>query len=441
MLSARLPPSETGLGQAARAVARNLGWLLASRGLLAILSLFYLGIAARTLGVYGFGRFALITGAAQALSTLVAFQSWTVVVQYGVGLVRSQDEEGLGRLFKGAALLDLISAVVGAVVAIVILELWSEDLGIGPTLKRATLIYAVVQVVTIRSTPLGILRLRDRFSVTALADGVTAVTRFVGAILVALIHPTVQGFMLVWGLGEVLTSAAYWFAVTRSGDLDLLMSGKGVRQLPHEHPGIWRFALSTNANTTLAQGSKQVPLLAVGAVLGPAAAGVFRLAAQLAQALAKFSQLVSRAAFSEVVRAVRGAERARVRRLLGRAMGVSLAGGALIMGVVALFGEAVLRLVAGHPVPGAFPVLLLMAAAGCSEFTGVVFDTVMTARDEAGLVFLIRLLGLAVIAMIAAAVMPIFGAAGMAAAVFAGSLVSVALMGAVSWWRLRPSLG
>ena len=50
-----------------RAIARNLGWMLASRGVLAVLSLVYLAIVTRTLGVAGFGRFALITGASQAL--------------------------------------------------------------------------------------------------------------------------------------------------------------------------------------------------------------------------------------------------------------------------------------------------------------------------------------------------------------------------------------
>ncbi|MGN6622487.1 MAG: lipopolysaccharide biosynthesis protein, partial [Sphingomonas sp.] len=51
------------LPKGVRAAARNLGWLLASRGVLAVLSLVYLGIATRTLGVYNFGRFALINGA------------------------------------------------------------------------------------------------------------------------------------------------------------------------------------------------------------------------------------------------------------------------------------------------------------------------------------------------------------------------------------------
>jgi O-antigen/teichoic acid export membrane protein len=438
MVSAPLTQPGFGLGRAGRAVARNLGWLLASKGVLAVLSLFYLGFAARALGVNGFGRFALITGAAQALATLVAFQSWKVIVQYGVGLVRSGDDTGLARLFKGAAILDLASALVGSVVAVIILELWSEQLGIGPTLKRATLIFAVVQVITIRSTPLGILRLRDQFPRSAMADSATAVTRFVGAGLVMLIHPTVQGFMVVWALAEIVTAAIYWTIVARSGDLRLLRRGGNVRRLLDDHPGIIAFALSTNASATLALSSKQAPLLAVGAVLGPAAAGVFRLAGQLAQGLAKVAQLVARAAFPEIVRAVQASDRRGVRRLLARTVGASLLGGLLILIVVVVVGEPLLTLVAGREVRGGYAILVAMAAAGCVEFAATAFDTVMTARGEAGTVFVIRCAGVAVLAAAAIVAIPSLGATGMAVAVLIGSLAVVLLMGIVCWWRLRP---
>jgi O-antigen/teichoic acid export membrane protein len=438
MVSAPLTQPGFGLGRAGRAVIRNLGWLLASKGVLAVLSLFYLGFAARALGVNGFGRFALITGAAQALATLVAFQSWKVIVQYGVGLVRSGDDTGLARLFKGAAILDLLSAVVGSVVAVIILEIWSEQLGIGPTLKRATLIFAVVQVITIRSTPLGILRLRDQFPRSAMADSATAVTRFVGAGLVTLIHPTVQGFMVVWALAEIVTAGIYWTIVARSGDLRLLRRGGDVRRLLSDHPGIVAFALSTNASATLALSTKQAPLLAVGAVLGPAAAGAFRLAGQLAQGLAKVAQLVARAAFPEIVRAVQATDRRGVRRLLRRTVGASALGGLLILAVVVVVGDPLLTLVAGREVKSGYAILVAMAAAGCVEFAATAFDTVMTARGEAGTVFVIRCAGVAVLAACAVVAVPLFGPAGMAAAVLVGSLAVVLLMAVVCWWRLRP---
>lgn len=439
MFNARISTGLFGSGRTGRAIARNFGWLMAGRGTQAVLSLLYLGFVTRALGVEDFGRFSLIVGAAQVLATLVAFQSWQVVVQYGVDLVRRDDRAALGRLYRGSLILDLCSAAAGATVAVIILELFSEQLGIGPTLKRATLIFAVIQVLTIRSTPLGILRLRDRFRLAAVADSITAAVRFVGAGVVMVVHPTVQGFMVVWALAEVVCAGAYWYVASRDGDLRLLWRARDVRSLLREHPGIIGFALSTNARSTLALSTKQAPLLVVGAVLGTTAAGAFRLASQLALALAKLAQLMSRAAFPEVVRAVRTAEPRRVRRMLFQAFAAGAAAGAAILLLVVALGRPALGLIAGHEFVGAYPILVVMAAAGCVELTIVAAETVMTARAQAGSVFLIRCLGLLAIAGVAAFAMEGHGAAGMAIAVLASSLTSAGLLLGLSWWRFRAA--
>lgn len=424
------------IGNAWRAVGKNLGWMLASRGVLAVLSLFYLGIITRSLGVAGFGRFALVAGAAQALSTLVAFQSWQVVVQFGIGAAQADDEEALGRLFRGSLILDLSSAIIGAGLAAIILIIWSDQFGIGPTLQRAALIYAIVQVVTIRSTPLGILRLSDRFSYAALAESMTPVARFVGAWVVLLVHPTVQGYLAAWGAAEVLTAVTYWILARKVGGWRLIRHGRGMKRLLAEHPGLLRFAVSTNASSTLGLASKQLPLLVVGAALGPAAAGTFRLASQIAQSLAKLSQLVARAAFPEVVRAVRQAEDDTVRRILSRTLMASAVTGTVIMVLVGVAGDPVLRLIGGRGFGHTFPVLMGMAAAGCIDLATVGLDTVMTARGRAGTVFIVR--ATAVVSTFAAAVwlVPQFYAFGMALAVVAGSVTAAMLLAAVTWRSL-----
>ncbi|MBJ6120429.1 lipopolysaccharide biosynthesis protein [Sphingomonas mollis] len=428
-------PSGDSSGGLFRAAARNLGWLLASRSVLAVLSLFYLGIATRSLGVVGFGRFALITGAAQTLATLVAFQSWQVIVQYGVGPLATRDDGALARLFRGSAILDFLGSIVGAGLAWLILDLWGEALGIGATLKRATLIFVIIQLVTIRSTPLGILRLRDRFALAAIADSVTPVARFFGAIGVWLIHPTVQGFLAAWAAAEVLTAATYWIMVARSGDLGLMWRGRGSRHLAREHPGIVRFALSTNASSTLGLSSKQIPLLLVGAAAGPAAAGVFRLASQIAQALAKLSQLISRAAFPEVVKTLRDAPPALLARLMSRLfLGSGLAAVA-IMALVLVAGKPVLNLVGGRDFRGAWPVLLWLSVAGCLDLATTGVDTVMTAMQRAGSVFAIRAAGVGVLFGATAMLTPWYGATGVAMAVTVGS-AAVAVLMAIAALRL-----
>ena len=419
------PPPSTGILGGA---LRNLGWLLASRSVLAVLSLVYLGMAARALGVVGFGRFALITGAAQALATLVSFQTWQIVVQYGVAPLAAGDRAGLARLFRGCAMLDAASALAGVGIATGVLLAFSDAFGIGRDMLPVTLGYAIVQVVTIRSAPIGILRLHDRFSLAALADSMTPVMRFAGAGLALLVAPTVAGFLAAWAAAELVTAATYWIIIARRGDLTLIWRGRGVRRLIDEHPGMIGFALSTNASQTLGLSTKQLPLLLVGGLLGTAEAGVFRLAAQLAQALAKLSQLLARAAFPDIVRHVRETSPAQLARLIRGVLLGSFAGAALILLIVALAGQPVLGLVGGRAFGGGWPILLWLAAAGCIDLATVGIDTVLTAARRATTVFAIRFVALLALLAAIPLLLRHYGATGIAMAVAAGSVVAAVAM-------------
>ncbi|TPG15243.1 lipopolysaccharide biosynthesis protein [Sphingomonas koreensis] len=418
------------LPQSARAAARNLGWLLASRGVLAVLSLVYLGIATRSLGVADFGRFALINGAAQAIATFMGFQTWQIVVRYGVDHITSGDDGAVGRLLRACLLLDGASAVAGSLLSVAILELWGDRFGITPDLMRATLAYAIIQLVTIRSTAVGILRLRDKFSLSAAADSTTPVVRFLGAVVAAFVMPTVTGFLIAWGVAEVATSAVYWIFLWWTGDMRLIARGRiGRGRLFSENPNLVRFMLTTNATSTLGLSTKQAPLLLVGAYLGPAAAGAFRLAFQIAQALGKLSQLLSRAAFPEIVRAVRSPSARNLPRLLTRVFLMSAVASVVILGIVAAAGHPILYLVGGKDFHYGRSVLMWLAAAGCIDLATVSFEPVLMAAHRAGTALAARTVAVVILLGVSIYMLPRLGTVGAGIGVMAGSLSAAVLLG------------
>jgi len=419
-----------GLPEGVRAAARNLGWLMATRGVVAVLSLVYLGIATRALGVTNFGRFALITGAAQAISTIAGFQTWQIVVRYGVDHVNSSDEAALGRLLRLCVLLDAGSAVVGAILSAAILLIWGDDFGITPNLMMATIGFVFVELVTIRSSPIGMLRLRDKFSLAALADSTTPTMRFIGAVAAAFLMPTVTGFLIAWAIAELATSGAYWLTVLRTGDLKLIWrSPMPGRKVFHENPGLLRFMLSTNATSTLGLSTKQAPLLMVGGYVGPAAAGAFRLAFQIAQALAKLSQMLSRAAFPEIVRAIRTPGERNVGRMMRRVFFASAAAALIILALVAALGHPLLLLIGGKDFRFGRTVMLWLAGAGCIDLATVSFEPVLMAAHRAGTALAARVA--AAVALIATSLylLPRLGTPGAGMGVMAGSVTAAALLG------------
>ncbi|MEZ5734772.1 MAG: oligosaccharide flippase family protein [Novosphingobium sp.] len=414
------------------AVMQNFGWMLASRGLAAVFSLIYLAIITRSLGVSGFGKFALITGAAQLLANLLAFQTWQIIVQYGVNHIENGDQNRLARLFRSSVLLDAVSAVAGIAASAVILHFFAEQLGMTPTLARATLIFNIIMLLSLRSTPLGIMRLRDRFSLAAAADSATPTLRLIGAVVVWFIHPKLQGFLIAWAIAELLTAAAHWYAVHKIGDLSLMLRrGKDVGKVLEDNPGIVRYSLTTNFSQTLSMSAKQLPLFLVGGLTGTAAAGAFRLAAQLSRSLTILSQMIARAAFPEIVRAVRSHGVSGIASVISQTIRVALVVSAVAFVVAILFGQLVLETVGGAEFGRAYHSLLWLAAAACVELAVVAFEPSIMAAYRAHLAFYARLVATAVMVGAAFLLVPTMGADGVAVAVFANSVTQALLLGLI----------
>ena len=424
------------------AVLQNFGWMLASRGLAAVFSLIYLAIITRSLGVSGFGKFALITGAAQLLANLLAFQTWQIIIQYGVNHVENRDDTRLSRLFRSSVALDVVSAVIGIIASAIILHFFSEALGMTPTLARATLIFNIIMLISLRSTAVGIMRLRDRFSLAAAAESATPTLRLIGAVLVWFIHPKLQGFLIAWAIAELLTAAAHWYAVHRMGDLSLILRRKqSFREVFADNPGIVRYSLTTNFSQSLSMSAKQLPLFLVGGLTGTAAAGAFRLAAQLSRSLTILSQMIARAAFPEIVRAVRSHGVRGLSGLISRTIRVALIVSAVVFAIAVVFGRLVLETVGGSEFGTAYHSLLWLAGAACIELAVVTFEPSIMAAYRAHLAFYARLVATAVLVGGAFLLVPVLGADGVAAAVLANSITQAVLLGIILSRLIRNAQG
>ena len=205
-------------------------------------------------------------------------------------------------------------------------------------------------------------------------------------------------------------------------------AGGGARE-----SGLPALCLSTNANVALSLSEKQIPLLLVGAFVGTAAAGAFRLAFQLAQALSKLAQMLTRAAFPELVHAVRTSPPHKVAKLLRKMLLASSASALAILLLVALIGKWVLLLVGGEQFVSAYPLLVWLAAAGCFDLATVGFEPILMALHRAGSAFIVRVV--AALIMIAATVVLTreYGVTGTAVALLLGTLAAELMLAIVTF--------
>lgn len=415
-------------------ILQNAGWLFAGKGLGAVLSIAYLGIVTRALGLEGFGQFALILSIAQSVGTLVAFQTWQVLVKFGMAHLQERRERELRELTGLMLLLDLGGALLGCLIVLAGMGALGTYLGWPPALTRDATLFALVMLLAVRSTAVGILRLRDLFRESAGADAVTPVVRLLGALVALAVEPTVTAFLIAWAAAELATAMACWLLAARAarGTIAFPSLSSAKRALA-AHPGLARFAASTNLSYSLEAVTKQFSTVIVGLVISPAAAGQYRLALQLGQGFAKLSDLLSRAVFSELTRVGVGQGDEGLRRLFRQSVRFSVVGAAIIVTLLLLLGKPVLGLVAGPEFAAAYPLLLLLGTAAALDFAGVNFEPALLAKGKAGTILRIRLILAVLLALLLLLFLPRFEAAGAAASALAAAIAGLILFGTAAW--------
>ncbi len=420
-------------------MVRNTGWLLAGKGVGAVLSLVYLGLAARTLGAGRFGQFTLILGAAQAATGLVGFQTWQVAVRFGPAHLHAGREDALRRLVGFCTAIDVLAAVVGCAVLLAGYRLLGPLIGWPEELARPALLFCIVALLSVRSTPVGVLRLFNRFGMGAAADAVTPAVRFAGALAVVATGASVRGFLLAWGIAEVATAAGYWLCAALVAPRAVAVPRwRWYRDVVAENQGLWRVSWFTNVNYTLETGTRQGVLLLVGVATGAAGAGQYRVASQLSQAVVRVSEMFSRAAFAEMARAAERSADA-FGRLLRQSTRLTVVAGLVVAVVLALAGRPALGLLGGPEFQGGYPVLMLLGFAAVLEFAGAPFEPALVAKGLAGLAFRVRAAAALCLLAALAVFLPPLGTVGAGLAVLLSSAAASLLLAVAVFRRLRTA--
>lgn len=390
----------------------NMGWLLGGRGINAVLSLVYLALATRTLGLEGFGYFAAIVALAQAVTGVANFQTWQFIVRWGANGAGAKEATGF------AIALDLISVVMGTAIAAI--AVWSAPLWLPlPTdLLWLTFGYCVVSLLSIRTTPTGLLRLKFKYATATAAEAVQPVIRATGAVLAWLFMPTVTGFILAYALSEIAVAAALWFAAARAEPIDL--SALSLSRIPAKHKDAWRFVWSTNMSGSLLIAGKQMMILLVGTFGGAALLGGFRVASQLGQALVELARTVSKAILPELVHAKDDAI-----YMARRMANIALVGGVIAVLAALLFGRWGLDLLAGGEFNGFYWAMVILAIAGAVELVGASLESLLVSAGRAHVAFIARAIPTVLALLLLDVAIDWNGAKGAAMAVLGSSALAV----------------
>ncbi len=391
---------------------KNTGWLMGARGINAVLSIVYLAVATRVLGLESFGQFILAFTFAQSIVGFASFQTWQAIVRWG------QTRQGLADATGYALALDAVTINGGTLAAALILGLAGDWLPLPADLRLATFALTVVSLLSIRSTPTGILRLHDRYARAATADSLTSIIRVTGALVVAFVAPSIIAFMAVWAVAEVVTAAAYWYFARSTQPL--FWRHVSLTRIPRQETGAWSFVIGTSLSAMVVIASRQLLVLLVGGFGGAALAGIYRVAMQIGEGLLKLAQALLKAIYPELVRSPEAA-----REIAGRITRIAIITGIGAVLLALLAGRWLIGVIAGDDFLTAYTPMILLSAAAAIELVGASLEALLVARGKAITNFLLRLVPTVIGLLALGWLIAVHGVAGAAMAVLGASTATV----------------
>ncbi|KTE24803.1 MULTISPECIES: lipopolysaccharide biosynthesis protein [Sphingomonadaceae] len=370
-----------------RRIYQNLGLLLGGKAAAGLISLVYVIAAARILGPEQYGVLVLVNYFAMLVGGLVAFPGWHAIVRYGVQPAEN-DHAKLIRLLRFVGAVELLAGLVAVIVAALAVPIVGPLLGWSADAQALAIPYCFAVLATVRATPGGYLQILRRFDLLALHNIVTPVMRLLGTLVVIVFDLGLTAFLIAWLVAALVEGVSLWIAaicLARRHMLDQPLLG-AVADARCEHDGLGRFMLTANADIMLGDLTGRLTPLIVGAMLGPAAAGLYSIAHRATIVISQPAQILGQAAYAELARlaAADGAKTA-IRHALARCVGIALATALPLVVVLAFFSHEVAVLIAGPAFAGAAAIMIWLTLARVVAMAGPPTSAALIALGHPGL--------------------------------------------------------
>ncbi len=354
-------PAEPGL----KKVLGNLAHLLGGKAAAGLMSLVYLVIVARTLGVRDYGVLVLVNGYVVFVGSLIAFSGFHGVVRYGTLAVAADDPARLARIVRFMALIELLFGALAIIVTAAAVPFVGPKLGWSADAMRIALPYSLAVVGAVRATPQGLLQVAGRFDLIGIHQAVSPTVRLIGTLIAWAMGAGLKGFLLVWLGSSLAEGVAMWlFGLIAWRKL---MAGERIRGpwrgLIRERDGFGRFILVTNFDITLRELAPNLAPLTIGWMLGPIAAGLFTLTQRATTLLDQPSKLLSQASYAVLANQVARRRFDMLRHTVWRSAGLAGTIAAPIVLAFWIAGDHLLPILGGRTFHGGAAIVTLVAGA------------------------------------------------------------------------------
>ena len=397
-------------------------------------------LMARALSPDYFGLVVLIHTYLLAIRGLINLKPFEAIIRYGVSAQEEGRTDRASQLLRMLLTLDATFALGGTLIAIVLVPVIGPMLGWNNEAQNLALLYSLLMLTTTATgTASGVLRLYNRFDLLGLRQAMGPLVQLLGVMLAWFVEAEYPYFLLAYGVGLMVENLVLlWFGWQESRRQlgNQLWHGPIWHKHKERFPGFWRFIQVVYWQANMDLIPKQLSLLGVGALLGAANAGLFRLAQQLAKVLTVPALLLRTVLFPDLTRLWHHRDPQFV-GIIKRSLAVSILFGGAVALLSLLVGGPAIELLAGPDYLGAVGVIVwLMFSAGL-DLGLAALRAAGYAMGYAGALLRFYLVSLLAYVLLFLVLGQWLGLVGIGLATASWSAINLLLVGGLVWRKVR----
>ena len=286
-------------------LSRNLGWTFGSQLFISVAAVVTLFITARALGPAGLGILALVESFVRIVDLILRLEPWQAVIRYAIQAQHRGDTAAFLRLIKLSVLIDAAGGVLAGVVCMILAPFVAPLIGLPEGVGEEYIwVMALGLFFSFRPTAIAVLRIFDRFDRLAWVDMISALVRLLLTVVAWLAGLGIWAFLVIL-LVQSLLDGLLAFAVAlhelRKRGHHGALTAQGLAAL-RENPGFLRFLWNSNFNVILRQSANRFDVLVLGAMMSPAAVGVYQLGKRVMNRLTKLAGPLRQTIYPELAR-------------------------------------------------------------------------------------------------------------------------------------------
>ncbi|HEL4614291.1 TPA: lipopolysaccharide biosynthesis protein [Klebsiella pneumoniae] len=287
-----------------RSILRNAAYLGSGSVASALLGLLALSCAGKGMSPEMFGVLVVIQAYTKAVSDFIKFQTWQFVVQFGTPALEHQNIRRFRDVIAFSFGLDIASGTIAVLGGMLMLPLLSHALGLDAKSFWLAILYCTLIPSMTSSTPTGVLRVFNRFDLIAVQQAIKPFLQAVGSVISYYFDLGFPGFIVTWYASNLIGGSLFWWFTSCE------LRHRGIHgalkprlfKTARRISGAWNFVWTTNFAHTIWAVRNSCTTVLVGVVLGPAAAGLFKIAMTFFDATSTPSKLLEKSFYPEIMR-------------------------------------------------------------------------------------------------------------------------------------------